>query len=59
MIYKFDRQFCADGLTMGQMKLEIKRRGWWAGKIDTDRLINGDGRIMIVRVARSSAALSS
>jgi len=54
-VLKFDHQFDATHMTLEQMKAEIYRRGWHAGRIDTGRLINGDGLIMVRRVTKKAS----
>jgi hypothetical protein len=54
-VLKFDDKFDASGMTMMDMKREIHRRGWYAGRLDTQRLIFGDGKAIVRRISRAEA----
>ena len=54
-VLKFDDKFDATGMTMMEMKLEIHRRGWYSGRLDTQRLMFGDGKAVVRRVSRAEA----
>ena len=49
-VLKFDDKFDASGMTMMDMKREIQRRGWTAGRIDTERFMK-EGRQIVLRVS--------
>jgi hypothetical protein len=49
-VLKFDDKFDADGMTLMDMKREIQRRGWTAGRIDTERFMK-EGRQIVLRVS--------
>ena len=49
-VLAFDHEFDATNMTLMQMKQEIHRRGWTAGRIDTERFMK-DGKQIVLRVS--------